>query len=116
MQLVTTHVYFSDKLNLNFLKLKPSVLPFLLCEYFEIVQVTVLIFQNAKPKRKQCLIRKLCTLREPKQLQGVRALVYICESEASQPPVLDPMSFPFNIFIKVITHRTLYKTCVVVEI
>lgn len=60
------------------------------------------------------MIPKLCTLREPKQLQGVRALVYMGESEASEPPVLDLMSFPFNIFIKVITHRTLYKTRVIV--
>lgn len=59
------------------------------------------------------MIPKLCTLREPKQLQGARALVYIGESEASQPLVLDLMSFPFNIFIKVITHKTLYKICVI---
>lgn len=53
-------------------------------------------------------------MREPKELQGVGAPVYIGESEASEPPVLDLVSFPFNIFIKVITHRTLYKTRVIV--
>lgn len=58
------------------------------------------------------MIPKLSTLGEPKQLQGVRALVYICESQASEPAVLDLKSFPFNIFIKVITHGTLYKICV----
>ena len=56
------------------------------------------------------MIPKLCTLREAKQLQGVRALVYIDESEASEPLGLDLMSLPFNIFIKVITHGNLYKT------
>lgn len=56
------------------------------------------------------MIPKLCTFREPKQLQGVG----VGESEASEPLVLDLMSFPFNIFIKVITHRTLYKIRVIV--
>lgn len=82
------------------------------------VPVTLLMHSRCKCKN---LKRKtvfdshtLYFLGEPKQLQGVRALVYIGESEASEPPVLDFMSFPFNVFIKVITHRTLYKIHVIV--
>lgn len=40
--------------------------------------------------------------------------LHLCESDASEPPVVDFMSFPFNIFITLITHGRLSKTRVIV--
>lgn len=84
-------------------RIQKVIISFLIMWVLELVQDNILMWSRGK------------TSSEEETQNGSR------ESEPTwvsqkylEPPVLEPMSFPFNISIKVITQRSLYKTCAIV--